>query len=46
VRLVTILLRLLHLPPHARYVEEPDPEISRQSAEMRARSRDVVRNAG
>ncbi len=29
-----------------RYVEEPDPEISRQSAEMRARSRDVVRIAG
>ena len=27
-------------------VEEPDAEISRQSAEMRDRSRGVVRNAG
>ena len=29
-----------------RYVEEPEPEISRQSAEMRRRSSDLVRYAG
>ena len=29
-----------------RYIEEPDPEISCQSAEMRRRSSDLVRYAG
>jgi hypothetical protein len=46
---IRALAREIGVRPRRRsrsYVEEPDVDFSRQSAEMRRRSSDLVRNAG